>query len=185
MEYSNEDSKDWHVVYVGDPRKIGVVQDTLKIAYPDCQIWTPYKVIYRKIQRKTKKNPSPYQKRPIFSGYLFVKFKYDYDKLEDQLNEIQLSSVLKMPGSKEPYTLTEKEYNDIRVMEAHQMTEQGILEAYDIKEGDVIKILHGPFMGYKGKVLEVRKGKVKVEVTIFGRSVPAEVDPHLCSGTWK
>jgi len=184
MEYSNDDSKDWHIVYVGDPRKIGIVQETLKTAYPDCKIWIPYKVIYRKIQRKTKKNPSPYQKRPIFSGYLFVKFKCNNGLLEDQLNEIQLSSILKMPGSREPYTLTEKEYSAIKVMEANQMTEQGILKAYDIKEGDVVKILHGPFLGYKGKVLEVKKGKVKVEVKIFGRSVPAEVDPNLCSGTW-
>ncbi len=44
--------------------------------------------------------------------------------------------------------------------------------------GDVVQIIDGPFAGYDGKINEVDrdKGKVKVNVSIFGRDTPVELD---------
>jgi transcription termination/antitermination protein NusG len=48
----------------------------------------------------------------------------------------------------------------------------------DVRVGDAIKIIDGPFKNFEGKIQEVdeEKGKVKVFVSIFGRETPVELD---------
>lgn len=48
----------------------------------------------------------------------------------------------------------------------------------DVKIGDTVKIVDGPFKEFDGKVNEVdeEKGRVKVLVSIFGRETPVELD---------
>jgi len=48
----------------------------------------------------------------------------------------------------------------------------------DVKAGDSVKIVDGPFKDFDGKVSEIdeEKGKVKVLVNMFGRDTPVELD---------
>ncbi len=48
----------------------------------------------------------------------------------------------------------------------------------DIKVGDVIRIIDGPFKEFEGRVGEIdeERGKVKTLVSIFGRETPLELD---------
>lgn len=48
----------------------------------------------------------------------------------------------------------------------------------DFKNGDLIKIVDGPFKEFDGKVsgLDKEKGKVKVLINMFGRDTPLELD---------
>jgi len=48
----------------------------------------------------------------------------------------------------------------------------------EVKEGDLVKIIDGPFKDFDGKVAEVdeERGKVKVMVNMFGRDTPVELD---------
>jgi transcriptional antiterminator NusG len=48
----------------------------------------------------------------------------------------------------------------------------------DVKSGDSVKIIDGPFKDFDGKVDDVdeEKGKIKVLVSIFGRETPVELD---------
>ncbi len=48
----------------------------------------------------------------------------------------------------------------------------------EVKPGDLIKIIDGPFKDFDGKVSEVddEKGKVKILVNMFGRDTPIELD---------
>jgi transcription termination/antitermination protein NusG len=57
----------------------------------------------------------------------------------------------------------------------------GVLEPkykIDVKAGDSVKIIDGPFKEFDGKVDEVdeEKGRIKVLVSIFGRETPVELD---------
>ena len=46
------------------------------------------------------------------------------------------------------------------------------------REGDPVKVIDGPFNNFSGFVREVNasKQKLKVEVSIFGRKTPVELD---------
>ncbi len=48
----------------------------------------------------------------------------------------------------------------------------------EFREGEAVKITEGPFENFSGIVKEVNrsKGQVKVEVTIFGRPTPVELE---------
>jgi transcriptional antiterminator NusG len=48
----------------------------------------------------------------------------------------------------------------------------------EVKIGDLVKIIDGPFKGFDGKVSEVdqERGKIKVMVNMFGRDTPVELD---------
>ncbi|XOB41643.1 MAG: transcription termination/antitermination protein NusG [Candidatus Nealsonbacteria bacterium] len=48
----------------------------------------------------------------------------------------------------------------------------------DVKIGDPVKIIDGPFKDFDGKVSEIdaERGKVKVLVNMFGRDTPVELD---------
>ncbi len=48
----------------------------------------------------------------------------------------------------------------------------------EVKVGDSVKIIDGPFRDFDGKVSEVdpERGKVKVFVNMFGRDTPVELD---------
>lgn len=48
----------------------------------------------------------------------------------------------------------------------------------DLRVGDLVKIIDGPFKDFNGKVSEIdeERGKIKVLVNMFGRDTPVELD---------
>ena len=48
----------------------------------------------------------------------------------------------------------------------------------EVKIGEAVKIVDGPFKDFDGKVAEIdeERGKIKVLVNIFGRDTPVELD---------
>jgi len=48
----------------------------------------------------------------------------------------------------------------------------------EVKPGDAVKIIDGPFKDFDGKVAEIdeEKGKLKVLINMFGRDTPVELD---------
>ena len=49
---------------------------------------------------------------------------------------------------------------------------------YTFEDGDEVRVIDGPFTNFQGIVQEVKpdKEKLRVLITIFGRSTPVELD---------
>jgi transcriptional antiterminator NusG len=48
----------------------------------------------------------------------------------------------------------------------------------DFEVNESVKVIAGPFRGYVGEIKEIlaERGKVKVMISIFGRSTPMDLD---------
>ena len=74
------------------------------------------------------------------------------------------------PASK-PVPLTEEELRNLGIIEKETITT-------DLKVGDEIEVLSGPFESYTGVIEEINidKAKLKVNISMFGRETPVELD---------
>ena len=57
--------------------------------------------------------------------------------------------------------------------DAHLEVKQNV--TYNYQEGDILDVVSGPFSGYKAEVVGIQGEKLKVQLDMFGRSVPAEL----------
>ena len=57
--------------------------------------------------------------------------------------------------------------------DAHLEVKQNI--QFDYQPGDILDVVSGPFAGYKAEVINVQGEKIKCQLDMFGRTVPAEI----------
>lgn len=74
-----------------------------------------------------------------------------------------------------PVPLDKKEVDELF---SRMKSDTQALHKIDLIEGDLVQVADGPFKDLEGKVDEVdeARGKVRVLVTMFGRSTPVELD---------
>lgn len=112
-----------------------------------------------------------------FPGYMCVKMAYDAESKAYVVNIPYVSSFVSQGGGAEPTPLSDKEVktmitkNDEEVLAAEPM-------ALDFDIGQKVLIVDGPFNNFSGSVTAVfpEKGKVSVNIEIFGRETPIEID---------
>ena len=112
--------------------------------------------------------------RRLYPGYVLVKMVLN-DRTMHIINNIQ--GVIKFVGSgKSPQPLREDEINKILGVEVESDDETQ--EDIPFHVNQVVEIISGPFSDFSGTVQEVQrdKGKVKVEVSLFGRPTSVELD---------
>ena len=124
----------------------------------------------------------------LMSGYLLVKVKPEM--VEDEMGNVTkqfpgdtFNLILGTPGIKffvncdrdKPIAFRPSEIKKLFDMcdEAHLEVKQNILA--DFNEGDNLDVIAGPFTGYKYEVVSVQGDKLKVQLDMFGRRVPAEL----------
>ena len=124
----------------------------------------------------------------LMSGYLLVQVKPQ--EIEDDLGNVSkvfpgdtFNLILGTPGIKffvncdkeKPIAFRPREIKKLFDMcdEAHLETK--INMASDFNEGDILDVIDGPFTGYKCEVVAVQGDKIKVQLDMFGRVVPAEL----------
>ena len=124
----------------------------------------------------------------LMSGYLLVQVKPQ--EIEDDLGNVSkvfpgdtFNLILGTPGIKffvncdkeKPIAFRPREIKKLFDMcdEAHLETK--INMASDFNEGDILDVIDGPFTGYKCEVVSVQGDKIKVQLDMFGRVVPAEL----------
>ena len=115
----------------------------------------------------------PVTKR-LYPGYVLVSMVLN-ERTQHTINHIQ--GVIKFVGSgKAPQPLREEEINKILGVEVQDQDESQ--DEIPFHVGQVVEVIQGPFTDFSGTVQEVYadKGKVKVEVSLFGRPTSVELD---------
>jgi transcription termination/antitermination protein NusG len=115
--------------------------------------------------------------RRLYPGYVLVKMVYT-QRTGHLVNNIQ--GVIKFLGTgSEPQALSEDELSKIFGGPAGvEAVEEAPVEAIPFTVGQVVEVIEGPFNDFSGTVQEIYhdKGKVKVEVSLFGRPTSIELD---------
>jgi len=118
--------------------------------------------------------------RKFFPGYLLVHIQlYNEDNTFNgrAWHFIQNTpGVIGFLGGDHPVPLSEDEVNSI----VHQIEEkkETIAPKVMFEPGETVKITDGPFLNFNGVIEEVdpERGKLKISVSIFGRSAPVELE---------
>ena len=111
----------------------------------------------------------------LFPGYVLVNMDLN-ERTMHAINNIQ--GVIKFVGTgKAPQPLFEDEINKILGIEVEK-EDEGTQEEIPFHVGQVVEVVQGPFSDFSGTIQEVysEKGKVKVEVSLFGRPTSVELD---------
>jgi transcriptional antiterminator NusG len=112
--------------------------------------------------------------RKFYPGYILVRMSLDDETWHIVNDTAKVTGFL--GGRDKPAPLTDEEAERIiNRMEAGKDKPQ---PKYSFAEGDDVRVIDGPFTNFNGTVEEVNqeKGKIKVLVSIFGRSTPVELD---------
>jgi transcriptional antiterminator NusG len=112
--------------------------------------------------------------RKFYPGYILVRLDLDDETWHIVNDTAKVTGFL--GGRKKPTPLSEEEADQIlNRMEAGKLKPQ---PKYFFESGDEIRVIDGPFTNFNGTVQEVNpeKGKIKVLVSIFGRSTPVELE---------
>jgi transcriptional antiterminator NusG len=111
----------------------------------------------------------------LYPGYVLVNMFLN-ERTMHVINNIQ--GVIKFVGSgKTPQPLRDEEINKILGVEVPGEEEE-TREDIPFHTGQVVEIMQGPFTDFSGTIQDVYpdKGKVKVEVSLFGRPTSVELD---------
>ncbi len=122
------------------------------------------------VRRGTKYNTE----RKFFPGYVLAKMDLTDETWHLVKNTPKVTGFLSSAGK--PVPITEKEAERIirQVQEGIERPKPSI--TFEI--GDAVKVKDGPFESFTGTVEEVdeEKSRIKVAVSIFGRSTPVELE---------
>jgi transcription termination/antitermination protein NusG len=113
--------------------------------------------------------------RRLYPGYVLVRMMYNQRTMH-VINNIQ--GVIKfVGGGMEPQPLREEEMNKILGI-VPEVVEEEVGEEIPFRPLQVVEVTEGPFKDFSGTVQAVDhdKGKVKVEVSLFGRATLVELD---------
>ena len=113
--------------------------------------------------------------RRLYPGYVLVQMLLN-ERTVHVINNIQ--GVIKFVGTgRDPKPLRDEEIKKILGVTTAGEEEEA-REEIPFHLGQVVEIMQGPFTDFSGTVQEVfdDKGKVKVEVSLFGRPTSVELD---------
>ena len=136
------------------------------------QVFLPVEKVY-----KVQNGKKVMRERNYYPGYVMIEIAEG--KLGDDLRNIikNTSNVIHFLGKENPIALRKAEVNKM-LGKVDEMNEQGITMNEPFIIGETIKIIEGPFNDFNGVIEEVNdeKKKLKVQVKIFGRATPVELN---------
>jgi transcriptional antiterminator NusG len=121
-----------------------------------------------------KKGEKKTTKRKFFPGYILVKMELNDDTWHLVKDTPKVTGFIGANDRPTPIPDSDVEVLKTRI-------DEGTLKPkpkFQFEVGDHIRVIDGPFTNFDGVVDEVKpeKGKLRVIVSIFGRSTPVELD---------
>jgi transcriptional antiterminator NusG len=112
--------------------------------------------------------------KKVFPGYLLVKMLYDNDSWYVVRNTPGVTGFVSAGTGSKPTPLSKREVEKILVVKKEEQKPQVRL---GFEEGDVVRIISGPFADFNGTISEINpdQAKLKVLVNIFDRETPVEL----------
>jgi transcriptional antiterminator NusG len=169
-------SKKWYVVhaYSGFEKSVQrTLQERIRRAgMQDSfgQILVPVEEVVE--MRSGQKNIS---ERKFFPGYVLVEMEMSDDSWHLVKNTPKVTGFVGGTATK-PTPISEKEVQNIlhQIQEGVEKPRPKVL----FEVGEAVRVKEGPFADFHGNVEDVNydKNKLRVSVTIFGRSTPVELD---------
>lgn len=115
------------------------------------------------------------QSRKCLPGYMIVEMELNAETSQLVRGTGKIAGFV--GGSKMPLPITRVEAE--RMMQLSKGIKTTVV-SIDFSEGENVKVIDGPFANFQGTIEEVKaeKKKLRVLVSIFGRSTPVELDFH-------
>src|SRR5215211_4933803 len=113
-------------------------------------------------------------KKKQFPGYLLVRMIYDNDSWYVVRNTPGVTGFVSAGTGSKPTPLSKHEVDKILAVKKEEVRPQVRL---GFEEGDVVRIISGPFADFNGTISEINadQAKLKVLVNIFDRETPVEL----------
>lgn len=165
----------WYVVHVysGFENKVKLSLQERIAASPHPEkfgeILVPTEQVVELVKGKRKESS-----RKFYPGYILVRMELDDETWHIVNDTAKVTGFL--GGRDKPAPISDEEANQIlKRMETGKLKPQ---PKFFFEPGDEVRVIDGPFTNFNGTVEEVNpeKGKIKVLVSIFGRSTPVELE---------
>ncbi|MBW1776877.1 MAG: transcription termination/antitermination protein NusG [Deltaproteobacteria bacterium] len=165
----------WYIVHVysGFENKVKTSLEERIAASPHAdkfkEIIVPTEQIVELVKGKRKTSS-----RKFYPGYILIRMELNDDTWHLVNNTAKVTGFL--GGREKPSPISDEEAETIlNRMEAGKLKPK---PKFLFETGDEIRVIDGPFTNFNGVVEEVNqeKGKIRVLVSIFGRSTPVELE---------
>jgi transcriptional antiterminator NusG len=185
MEYSN-----WYALSINMNKERSCKEQLLarKVKFTDTNL-QDVEYLQRKEIVVDKGGRRKVKNKLLMSGYLLVQVKPLLIENEDgtvskEFPGDTFDMILGTPGIKffvncekeNPIPFKPKDIKRLFDMcdDAHLEVKQNMNS--DFQEGDTLEVIDGPFKGYNCEVVTIQGDKIKVQLDMFGRLVPAELN---------
>jgi transcriptional antiterminator NusG len=113
--------------------------------------------------------------KKVFPGYLLVKMVYDDDSWYVVRNTPGVTGFVSSGTGQKPTPLSRREVEKILAVKEEEAKKPAF--RLDFEEGDVVRIISGPFADFNGTIsdINVDQSKLRVMVNIFDRETPVEL----------
>lgn len=171
---TEEMDKKWYVVHTlsGQEYKVKEMLESRIKSYEMEQL-IPHVLIPSEKVAEVKAGKKTISARKFFPGYILVEMA----RTDETYYLVrQTPGVIGFIGSGSPIPLQEHEIQD--VLAQIELKKEKVKPKVLFEIGETVKITDGPFINFNGTIDEVNpdKGKLKVLVSIFGRSTPVELE---------
>ena len=171
-----EGKKQWYVLRAisGKEAKVKEILDAqirnTSLGDSVFQVVIPTETVYT----TTKAGKKVQKERTLMSGYVFIQADFNGDSMTVVQTTTNVTDFLReRGGEKKPVTLRQAEIDQLLGVADENPV---VTEQFNV--GEVVKITYGPFTSMKGTIEEVNaeKQRLKVNVSIFGRETPVELE---------